>query len=281
MKALRIEVERVVRPLRASPRRKDRIREELLAHLTRLYDEELVRTGDDKLAVSVAVRRFGDAPQLTRELQENIPWLERWAFFPIFEPFRRRIGESPARYVVRCSRYGAIFSLIGYSLIALLCIGLSGVRPHRIDEMATSHILLTLFGTAAIQTAAFLALAFLGELTRQALETPTPADTAGSASPGSARLPPSHGRLLNPTIRILFYSVISSSIVLGTSIAFLMLLINANFPFPFISRPQFWWITLGFALLGVPYSILVSLSWQATVRRYENWESLDLTQDPT
>ena len=41
MKALRVQVERVVRPVRASSRRKDRMREELLAHLLRLYDEEL------------------------------------------------------------------------------------------------------------------------------------------------------------------------------------------------------------------------------------------------
>ena len=40
MKALRIHVERVVRPIRASNRRKDRMREELLAHLVGLFDEE-------------------------------------------------------------------------------------------------------------------------------------------------------------------------------------------------------------------------------------------------
>jgi hypothetical protein len=45
MTALREHVERAVRPVRALVRRKDRMREELLAHLASLVDEERARCG--------------------------------------------------------------------------------------------------------------------------------------------------------------------------------------------------------------------------------------------
>jgi hypothetical protein len=37
---LKVVVERAVRPVRAGARRKDRMREELLAHLVCIYDQE-------------------------------------------------------------------------------------------------------------------------------------------------------------------------------------------------------------------------------------------------
>ena len=42
MKRLKICVERAVRPVRALDGRKDAMREELLAHLTAIYGEEVV-----------------------------------------------------------------------------------------------------------------------------------------------------------------------------------------------------------------------------------------------
>ena len=45
MNELMVHVERAVRPVRANPARKFKMRQELLAHLTGIYDEELARSG--------------------------------------------------------------------------------------------------------------------------------------------------------------------------------------------------------------------------------------------
>jgi hypothetical protein len=59
------------------------MRQELLAHLTAVYDEERGRLGDDHLAVYQALRRFGDPAELTRELQAAVPRLEWMICTPI------------------------------------------------------------------------------------------------------------------------------------------------------------------------------------------------------
>ena len=47
-------VERIVRPLRASTPRKRKMREELLAHLSAIYDQELVRLHNPAAALEAA-----------------------------------------------------------------------------------------------------------------------------------------------------------------------------------------------------------------------------------
>ena len=66
-------VERAVRPLQATTIRKRKIRDELLAHLTAIYDEELTRLDDPSLALTAAAKRFGDPAELTPELQGSVP----------------------------------------------------------------------------------------------------------------------------------------------------------------------------------------------------------------
>ncbi len=48
---LKILVERVVRPVRASISRKRKIREELLAHVSGAFEEELAKLGDRQAAL--------------------------------------------------------------------------------------------------------------------------------------------------------------------------------------------------------------------------------------
>src|SRR5215831_4839170 len=78
MNDLMVHVERAVRAVRASPARKRRMRQELLAHLTALVEEEKERGGDEGQAVARALQRFGDAASLLRDLQDSVPRLERW-----------------------------------------------------------------------------------------------------------------------------------------------------------------------------------------------------------
>jgi hypothetical protein len=75
LQELKTVVERAVRPVRATMTRKRRMREELLAHLMTIFDEEAERLGDEQAALEQAKRRFGDPRELTGQLQQAVP---RW-----------------------------------------------------------------------------------------------------------------------------------------------------------------------------------------------------------
>lgn len=65
-------------PARAGRRR--RMREELLAHLFAVYDEERAATGDGPAALAAATRRFGAPETLASELGGSVPFLERFVY---------------------------------------------------------------------------------------------------------------------------------------------------------------------------------------------------------
>lgn len=136
---LKIHVERIVRPISANYRRKDEMREELLAHLTALYEEELSAESDEGIAedkaLARAVSRFGDPEKLRAELQRSVTPVERLVFLQIFstDALRRsralrpaidflaqyhfqRPGESAVRHAARLTFYleavlGAFFAV--------------------------------------------------------------------------------------------------------------------------------------------------------------------------
>src|SRR5688572_6612171 len=70
-------VESAVRPVRVGTKCKRKMREELLAHLSHIFEEELSRLGDPQTALAEAARRFGDPAQLAAELQRALPASER------------------------------------------------------------------------------------------------------------------------------------------------------------------------------------------------------------
>ena len=65
---LKIFVERVVRPVRASIRRKRKMREELLAHVTSVFAEESTTLGDERLQLLGT----GNADRLTASDAGNV-----------------------------------------------------------------------------------------------------------------------------------------------------------------------------------------------------------------
>jgi hypothetical protein len=71
-------VARAVRPLWASRSRKREMQEELLAHVTAVFEEEVIRLGDQRAALEETRERFGLDQDLELQLQECVPWLERW-----------------------------------------------------------------------------------------------------------------------------------------------------------------------------------------------------------
>jgi hypothetical protein len=61
----------------ASPKRRQAIADELLAHLTQTYEEELSRTNDESAALQNTLQRFGNLEQLQQELRSSIPLHQR------------------------------------------------------------------------------------------------------------------------------------------------------------------------------------------------------------
>jgi hypothetical protein len=93
-------VERTVRPVHASVARKRKMREELLAHLTGIYDEELTRSDNPTMALQAAAERFGDPALLASEFNSTLPWPERVNYF-ISHSLGWRPPESAAQYNLR------------------------------------------------------------------------------------------------------------------------------------------------------------------------------------
>ena len=143
MKELMVQVERAVRPVRASARRKIRMREELLTHLTGIYEEERARLGDGAAALAQAVRRFGEPVELTRELQESVSREEVAAF--VFERwFGWRAPESAARWMLRLAvRIFCVVAVLSLIVVATV-VAISGPGidlPARLQLAASFAII--------------------------------------------------------------------------------------------------------------------------------------------
>lgn len=113
---LQIAVERVVRPVRVGWERQVRIREELMAHVTGIFEEEWSRLGDEAAAAQGAVRRFGDPAKLTDELNASRSSEQRFAYL-MERWFGWRAPESAARYTFRLSM--RVFLTIFFLLVVV------------------------------------------------------------------------------------------------------------------------------------------------------------------
>jgi hypothetical protein len=121
---LKIIVERAVRPVRASTGRKRKMREELLAHVSAVFEEESVRLGNEPTALARTQERFGQAAELTCQLQASVPRLDgvdRFAENLVGYPSR----ESALRRAVRLATVVGAFSFV-FLVIAILIQGLRG-----------------------------------------------------------------------------------------------------------------------------------------------------------
>ncbi len=125
---LRVVVERAVRPVRASDVRKLRMREELLDHLTAIYEEELGRLGDESVAVAKALERFGAPSELTGELQQSVSRLDFIGY--VSDLYRYRRGESLLRFGFR-----HLVAALGAMVIMVLMMLSLAWMGGRIDEI--------------------------------------------------------------------------------------------------------------------------------------------------
>ena len=96
---LKTLVERAVRPVRASISHKLKMREELLAHVSAVFEEEAARLDNEQAALERTAQRFGNPAELMGQLQMSVPtsdFLQRF-----LEGLCLRHDESMLRRAVR------------------------------------------------------------------------------------------------------------------------------------------------------------------------------------
>jgi hypothetical protein len=105
---LKVIVERAVRPVRASTARKRKMREELLAHVGGVFEEEGARLGDERAALERTALRFGNPAEVTSQLQESVPAGDRIARF-----WEGRPGEATLWVLIRIACAAVAWELLG------------------------------------------------------------------------------------------------------------------------------------------------------------------------
>jgi ATP-dependent Clp protease ATP-binding subunit ClpC len=106
---LKIIVERAVRPVRVSIARKRRMREELLSHVVGVFEEEAARLGDEQSALARTRERFGQAAELTGQLQESVPPSDR------VDQFAENLFGDPDPSALRLAAvFAAVFGAISF-----------------------------------------------------------------------------------------------------------------------------------------------------------------------
>lgn len=114
---LMILVERVVRPLRASTSRKRQIREELLAHVTAIFEEEVEKSGDEAVSLERTSQRLGAPREISGELQGSLSAWNRIDAF--FQGARLKPGESLA-HLARRTAVAFVVVYLGLTTCMLL-----------------------------------------------------------------------------------------------------------------------------------------------------------------
>lgn len=254
MIALRKNVERVVRPIRASTSRKNQMRDELLAHLEGLFAEEKAQRGDDIDAARSALERFGEPGQLTAELQATVPRWERWAFVPLpgLKRLRRQPGETLSAYQRRSIVHMTCSVLVWGGFV----VGCALAPPRRVDPIA---IILSVVLVYAL----LLGLMLLAEAVRRNLMRLDSADPV----------------IRRSAWRAMFFEVLTATLLSGSITAGVLLLMDSAVQVPLISPHVFWCATI-----VSPLAMLLMLAthvWSANaqIRQFDQWDGLDLSLD--
>ena len=155
---LKIIVERAVRPVRASIGRKRKMREELLAHVVGVFEEESAKLGDERDAVERTALRFGNPAEVTSQLQESVP-----AGDTIRRFFEGRPGEATLWVLIRVACVASVAVLVGV-IAALLAAGWVTALPREA---------MIIFGYASFAVPAdFFGVAFLTDWIEKGLYDP-------------------------------------------------------------------------------------------------------------
>ena len=142
---LKIIVERAVRTVRASTSRKWKMREELLAHVVGVFEEEAAKPGDHQTALERTARRFGNPAEVTGQLQGSIPASDRIVRFCEGRP-----GEPVLRGALRLAWFTGAAGLV---ILATVLVVAGWDRPWSWEELMPiccnlPFVPLVLFGVA-------------------------------------------------------------------------------------------------------------------------------------
>jgi len=160
-KELKIVVERAVRPVRATFYSKRKMREELLAHLVSIFEEEAEKLGDEQVALEEAKRRFGNPSELTGELQEAVSQWDRFLFFTEnFICFRA--SESVLRHASRVA-------VLPYMWFAIMCLLVPPVLIIRGRQYEIGRMMFGMLAASVVVSGIVFILTFLAHGLRDAL----------------------------------------------------------------------------------------------------------------
>lgn len=161
----KVHVERIVRPIRAAFKRKNKMREELLAHLVQKF-EVLVEEGLDEADASArAIQQLGDPDALRADLQASVPALERLAYVHVpnwrFMDAYMEKDEGESTFHFAATRTAVIGLGLAVFLIAVLSALWAGLIGNGRDNIGCSIILAAAHLST---TAAFFAALSLADL---------------------------------------------------------------------------------------------------------------------
>jgi hypothetical protein len=235
---LKILVERAVRPVRAGTSRMRQMREELLAHVNDVFEEELSRLGDEQAALERVRQRFGDLTQLTGQLQASVPASD--LFDRLWDWVWGLPGESALR---RAVRHALLIQAAALTTILFVFWLLRG----RVSELPV--LLLQHFGPVTVAYSfVWFVCTLVGEWIRQALAGPT-----GKSRP-----------------RVVAVAIASWVLFLSLIVG-LPLVLEASWSY--VEAVVFWAILIVWAPL-LPWS-LAEIS-AARIRSHEEWASLQI-----
>lgn len=163
---LKIIVERAVRPVRASTSLKRKMREELLGHVSGVYDEERARLDDDRKALERTALRFGNPADVTSQLQESV------RFGDCVERFwEGRPGESTFRGALRLAVMFELFMLFICGTLLLASGSLNGWVEGELAAVAMGLDFVPQYSFGPVY---LLAIAFVTRWLESGLHGPEP-----------------------------------------------------------------------------------------------------------
>jgi hypothetical protein len=144
---LKVLVERAVRPVRSSFARKRKMREELLAHVSGVFEEE-AKLGDEQSALARTQERFGPTEGLTGQLQAAVPRNDSVVRFGE-NLFGFESGESTLRVAAQAATVTGAFCFL-YLVIAILIYVLLGQGSEWLTVARVPSLLVPLWGVIVV-----------------------------------------------------------------------------------------------------------------------------------
>jgi len=155
---LKVVVERAVRPVRASLARKKKMREELLAHVIGVFEDEFPRCGDEQKALLQVEKRFGNSQEISQQLQQSVPKNHRASILDE-QLFRQRPGEPFLQMAWRYSVWAFLWQMAILILMELL-------NGRRLSHPIRLYLQIVITGSIS---GALFALLVLANAMRQSL----------------------------------------------------------------------------------------------------------------